>query len=272
VSPLWRDEVGLYVSPRRIVLTRMKRGLRPVNVAERNFPVANAETNQWQPALDALESCLDENTWHDAAGRLILADHWARYCIVPWSDALTDQDERLQHARYCLAKTYGDVVSQWTVTLNEAAPGLPQVACAIPSALLGRMHELTEMRNLRVKSVQPQLIAAFNGWRGKLPVGDGWFVTLEEGSLAAAHFNATGWDGVHSVRIGDDWEIELKRLQTFGRLARSSPVDGTVYVDAPRWLRNKASGSKNDVEWLDDEPAEGGSAPDRFALLQRLYA
>jgi hypothetical protein len=119
--------------------------------------------------------------------------------------------------------------------------------------------------------VQPQLIAAFNGWRGKLPKKDGWFVTLEEASLAAAHFNDAGWDRVHSVRIGDDWEIELKRLQTFGRLARTSPVEGTVYVDAPRWLRDKAS-SSDDVVWLDDEPAEAGPACDKFALLQRLYA
>ena len=39
MSPLWRDEVGLYLSPRRVVLTRMKRGIRPVHAAERNVVV-----------------------------------------------------------------------------------------------------------------------------------------------------------------------------------------------------------------------------------------
>jgi hypothetical protein len=261
----------MYISPRRIVLTRMKRGLRPVNVAENSFAVVNGEVSQWEPALDTFESCLDDATWHGAAGRLILADHWARYAIVPWSDALTDHAERLQHARHCMAKTYGDVVSQWTVTLNECAPGTPQVACAIPSALLGRIHDLTERCALRVKSVQPQLIAAFNSWRNRLPKGDAWFVTLEEDSLAAAHFNSNRWDRVHSVRIGSDWEIELKRLQTFGRLARTSAVEGPVYVDAPRWLRDKAHGSSDDIEWLDDGSSDA-KLPERFALLQRLYA
>ena len=270
MSPLWRDEVGLYVSPRRIVASRMKRGLKPVNVAECNFPVATGDSSQWEPALDTLESCLQEATWHGASARVVVADHWARYAIVPWSDALTDQSERLQHARYCLAKTYGDVVAQWTVTLNEAMPGVPQVACAIPTALLGRIHELTEARGLRVKSVQPQLIAAFNSWRGHLPKG-GWFVTLEEGSLAAAHFKSGQWNRVHSVRIGSDWEVELKRLQTFGRLALSSAEDGRVYVDAPRWLRDRAGSSKSDIEWLDDGSVAAGS-PERFALLQRMYA
>jgi len=271
VSPLWRDEIGIYASPRRVVLTRMKRGMRPLNVAECNRPVVNGETNQWEAALDTLASCLEETTWHGANGRLIVADHWARYAIVPWSDALTDQDERLQHARYCLAKTFGDVVSQWTVTLNESAPGIAQVACAIPSGLLARIHDLTEACGLRVKSVQPQLIASFNSWRGRLAKGDGWFVTLEEESLAAAHFTSSGWDRVHSVRVGSDWETELKRLQTFARLVRTSASEGLVYVDAPRWLRRCGSDSGSDIEWLDDESTDAAAA-DGFALLKRLYA
>lgn len=271
MSPLWRDEVAIYISPRRIVLTRMKRGMRPVNIAESYVPVVNGETSQWEPMLDAFRSCMEETAWHGANGRLIVADHWARYAIVPWSDALTDQSERIQHARYFLAKTYGDVVAQWTVTLNESAPGTAQVVCGIPSALLGKIYELTEARGLRVKSVQPQLIAAFNSWLKRLRRIDGWFVTLEEDSLAAAHFNPGGWDRVHSVRIGNDWETELKRLQTFGRLARSSAVEGPVYVDAPKWLRDKANGSSSDVEWLDDGRC-GASEPEKFTLLQRLYA
>ena len=270
MSPLWRDEVGLYVAPRRIVLSRMKRGIRPVNVAERNCVVENGDGNHWEPALQTLEACLEDAAWHNAAGRLIIANHWTRYAMVPWSDELTDQEERLQHARYCLSKTYGDVVTQWTVTLNEAPPGVPQVACAIPTELLSSILRLTGSRDLQVKSVQPQLIAAFNGWRDKLPKGGAWFVTLEEGSLSAAHFTATGWDRVRAVRIGDDWEVELKRLQTFGRLASANAEEGRVYVDAPQWLRQKAADGESTIEWLGNEA--GDQAGDRFALLQRIYA
>lgn len=260
----------MYLSPGRVVLTRMKRGMRPSCVAESDTPVNTGEVSHWEPALETLDACLEETMWHGAVARLIVADHWARYAVVPWSDALSDQDERIQHARHCLTKTYGDVVTQWTVTMNDAPPGALQVACAIPTALLNRIQQLTEARGLRTKSVQPQLIAAFNGWRGRLPRSDGWFVTLEKGSLAAAHFNANCWDRVHSVRIGSDWETELRRLQTFGRLARSSAVDGPVYVDAPKWLREKAVNS-GDIEWLEDG-TQGGVEAEKFALLQRLYA
>jgi len=271
VSPLWRDEIGLFVAPSRIVIARMKRGIRPVNVAERNIVVATRETNAWEAALDTLDVCLEDPTWHAANLRLIVADNYARYAIVPWSDDLSDEDERIQHARLCMATTFGYVVSQWTVTVSDAPPGSSQVACAIPTALLDRIRSLTAPHDLTIRSMQPQLIAAFNGWRDKLPRGDAWFVTLDEGSLAAAHFTSAQWDYVRSVRIGTDWEVELNRLQTFGRLARTGAEESKVYVDAPRWLREKAVGADQGFEWLEDSPAES-NAEDRFALLQRMYA
>ncbi len=270
MSPLWRDEIGLFMAPKRVVMARMKRGVRPVNVAERNIAVDTRETHQWEAAIATLEHCLEDEIWHEANVRLVLADHWARYVIVPWSDELSSEAERMQHARLCMANTFGDIVSQWTVTVSESAPGTAQVACAIPSALLERIRMLTEPRGLRIKSVQPHLIAAFNGWRARLPRGGAWFVTLDEGSLAAAHFTATQWDCVRSVRIGDDWEVELKRLQTFGRLARTSAEGSKVYVDAPQWLRNQANGAHQDFEWLTEET--GAEGADRFTLLQRMYA
>ena len=271
MSPLWRDEIGLYVAPRRIALSRMKRGLRPTCAAEQNIVVETRDTTQWEGALESLKTCLEDAAWRDAKVRLIISDHWARYAIVPWSDALSDQAERIQHARYCMATTYGDVVSQWTVTLSDGAPGLQQVACAIPTELLGRIEALCEPHGLQVQSVQPQLIAAFNAWRRKLPHGGAWFVTLDEGSLAAAHFTPANWDCVRSARIGNDWEIELKRLKTFGRLARTQAEDGRVYVDAPQWLREKALDADDAIVWLEDG-ADSKATPERFALLQRMYA
>lgn len=271
MSPLWRDEIGLFVAPTRIVLARMKRGIQPVNVAERNIIVATRETHSWEAAIDALEVCLEDSAWHGANVRMIIADHWARYSIVPWSDALSDEAERVQHARLCMANTFGDVVSQWTVTVSDAPPGSSQVACAIPTALLDRIRPVIESHDLKIKSVQPQLIAAFNGWRDKLPRGDAWFVALDAGSLAAAHFTSTEWDCVRSVRIGTDWEIELKRLQTFGRLARTGNEESRVYVDAPKWIRDRAGNADPGFEWLAQTSGEAESE-DRFPLLQRIYA
>ena len=53
---------------------------------------------------------------------IVIADHWARYAIVRWSDSLSSAEERLAHARQLLASTYGEVVSDWDVCVSEAPP------------------------------------------------------------------------------------------------------------------------------------------------------
>ena len=84
---------------------------------------------------------------------------------------------------------------------------------------------------------------------------DSWEAPLA--ALAAARLGSQGWDRVHSVRIGVDWMRELRRLQTFGRLARHRPEEGQVYVDAPHSWRELASATASGadgggLQWLDE--------------------
>jgi len=97
------------------------------------------------------------------------------------------------------------------------------VVCTIPLALLEGVRAACARHAVKLVSLQPQLIAAYEAWRHRLPPSNAWFVTVEQGSLAAARIGHHGWDRVHSVRIGSDWTRELKRLQTFGRLASNLP-------------------------------------------------
>jgi hypothetical protein len=252
VSPLWRDEVGVYVTARRIYLVRIKRGMRPQLEREENHTAAEAASG-WEGALKHYEAQLDAGGWSDAATRVVLADQWVRYTIVPWSDALSAPAERMAHARELLSGVFGESMSDWTITLSLSPPGVSCLASAVPTALLTALKELTSRYRQKLVAVQPQLIAAFNTWRHALPAESAaWFVTVEEGSLAALRMCAQGIDRVHAVRIGIDWARELKRLQTFGRLASSSAADGRVYVDLPIALRALRPETAADLEWLDE--------------------
>jgi hypothetical protein len=123
----------------------------------------------------------------------------------------------------------------------------------MPAALLESLRELTVRHRQKLVSVQPQLIAAYNTWRHLLPAATAaWFVTVEPGCLAALRMCGNSIDRVHAVRIGLDWARELKRLQTFGRLASASPSDGRVYVDLPDALRMLRPEMSADLEWLDE--------------------
>ena len=271
MSPLWRDEIGAYLAPHKLVLTRLARGLRPRTVGKADWVNAAPGDSHWSAALGALDALLAKPAWQKAGVRVVVADHWVRYAMVPYVAALSGATERLAHARHVLVGVYGEIVSEWTVTLSDSPPGAAQLACAMPSTLIDELQTVLARHGTRLLSLQPQLVSAYNHWRGQLPQGGAWFVSIEQGSLAAARLAPGGWDRVHCVRIGADWTVELRRLQTFGRLANSQAGEGRVYVDAPAALRIAAGTSGPELVWL-EEASGGESTADRLEFQRRHQA
>jgi hypothetical protein len=270
VSPLWRDEVGVFLGPRKLVLSRMARGLRPQCVGQHHVPMEEERTGDWSRALVQLGAELADTRWQDAHLRIVLADSWARYALVPMAATLESEQEQQQHARLVMAQIYGDPMDDWEIALSDLGVADNFVAAAVPSSLISGIRSLPSGTS-RLASIQPQLIAAFNAWAWRMPSTSGWFVTIEHGTLSAAHFTARGWDRVHSVRIGQEWTAELRRLRTFGRLALGSAVDERVFVDAPLWLRRIAGSAGDGLEWLEDQRAGAGTL-DTLAGLRGNYA
>jgi len=271
VSPQWRDEVGIFLGPRRIVLNRMRRGLRPVCVAERTVAVEGGGFNGWQPALAVLAAELADSRWRNANTRVIIANHWARFTIVPWSADLADDAERLAHGRLLLQEVFGDAVNGWTVALGETVTGRPQLACAIPAELPAELGDILQTAGLRTISLQPHLVVSFNRWRHRMPPAGGWLVVIDDGTLAAVRLNRDRWEEVHCVRIGTDWSAELRRLQTFGRLAGGHPDSSRVLVEAPFWLRRIAVDTSESLEWLEPGDAAAGTL-EKLAQLAEMHA
>jgi hypothetical protein len=271
VSPLWRDEVGIFVGPSKIVLARMRRGIRPKCIAEQGIPVAESADGDWSPALDTLGEQLDNEMWQDANLRVVVSDHWARFAVVPWSPELSKDAERITHAKMILTSTYGEMIDQWTTCLSDSPPNSPAIVSAIPTELLDQLEQIVATRKLRIVSLQPHLIVSYNSWREYLPDATAWFASIDDGSLSAMHLTNGRCDKIRSVRISDDWTVEIRRIQTMGRLAQNRTAEGRVYVDAPVWLRAVADKSNTALEWLDDDRVPQNIA-DKVSLLKGMYA
>jgi len=266
----------VYLSPHRVCLVRMQRGLRPRLQAEHQRRFEDVRDDSWSQPLEALGKLLAEESWRGARLRVVLADHWVRYAIVPWSAALSSPEERLAHARQLLASVYGDAVAGWDVRISEAAPNTTRVACAVPGELIAAVAQVCAARGGLLLSLQSQLVASYETWRHSLPRANAWFVSIEQGSLAAARLARSGWDRVHVVRIGADWTRELKRLQIFGRLASSAPGEGQVYVDAPCAWREIAVGAAGSagasgLQWL-EESTGTPTTLQRLGMTRRIAA
>jgi hypothetical protein len=218
-----------------------------------------------------LADVLAEPIWRNADVRVVVADCWARYCIVPTPSARLDSAGRHAHARYLLTDTFGESLADWSVELQDVAPGRACIACALPVSLRPTLDAVLAGAQLRLTSLQPQLIVAFNARRDCLPRDNAWFVTLEEGWLAAIHLAGGAWDRIHMARLGEDSLLELERLQAFGRLTRAADGAVRLFIEAAPWLRERLEPVPVDFEWLDAASVVGGP-PHELELLLRARA
>jgi hypothetical protein len=271
VSLLWRDEVGIHLSPSRVLLIRVERGLKPRIAEQHEHAIVCGDWNDWTAPLGVLAQLLERPQWRGAGMRMVLCDCWVRYALVPWVAELRSAEEQLSHARQVLIRLYGSVVGEWEIRLSQAPPGRARVACAMPAALLNSLRDIRTRHKLKLISLQPQLLAAYDNWRHSLPTAGAWFVTIGEGTMAAARLGPDTWDRVHSVRIGSDWTRDLNRLQTFGRLASTRPDEGRVYVDAPAAWREEAGPAAEAVHWLEDDSTPN-STLQQLGRMRRLAA
>jgi hypothetical protein len=271
VSLSWRDEIGVHLSPSRVLMIRVARGLRRHVLAQHEQIVTTTSFNDWTGSLAALEQMLDQTQWHGAGTRLVLADCWVRYALLPWASGLSSMAEEVSHARQVLVRLYGGTVGEWSICVSQAPPGQARLACAMPADLLGSIRDLHTRHGRRLLTLQPQLLASYNNWRSHLPASGAWFVTIGEGSLAAARLGSRTWERILSVRIGPDWTRELKRLQVFSRIASTRPSEGHVYVDAPVAWREVAGSATQDLHWL-EEDSIGRTTLQQLGRMRRLAA
>ncbi len=95
---------------------------------------------------------------------MVLADAWVRYFMVTPPPAARSPSDCRAAAGLRFTQLYGTSPDAWTIRADWHAD-LPFLACALPTALLDHLESATSDSGLRLLSLQPQFIAAFNAWR-----------------------------------------------------------------------------------------------------------
>jgi hypothetical protein len=147
---------------------------------------------------DGLEALRDEvSAWR---GRIdltvVLSNHFARYTVVQPQDGATPEEE-LALARFQFARIHGERTKAWEVRLSRAGSGA-RLACAIDTALLDGVKAcMPKHGRVRLVSVQPYLMAAYNRARSRIPREGAWLLLTEKGRACLARLAAKGWASVH---------------------------------------------------------------------------
>ena len=166
--------------------------------------------DDWRGALDALPELLKAHKGVEAS--VVLADQFARYALLPHNDAVKTPAQWLSLARHRFSALHGAVAAEWEVKVTQTAPLGARLACAVDRELIERLASVFVASTVKLVSVQPFLVAAFNRIRRTVGNGSCWIVVEEPGRLTLALIQRGAWIAIRSRRSDERWRVVLPEI------------------------------------------------------------
>lgn len=182
-------------------------------VADQPFiPVRTSDPTHWQAAVDILPSVLRLTNAQKPKVTLVLSNHFVRYALLPWNAVLKTNDEWLALARHRFLSMHGNAANDWEVRVSAAGPQEPRIAGAVEQRLLDAVQTRVTGSGGNLISVQPYLMAAFNGIRAVISNQSCWLVIEERGRLTLALILDGVWRLIRSQHVEANWHTALPEM------------------------------------------------------------
>ncbi|HEV2008957.1 MAG TPA: hypothetical protein VGQ88_09580 [Burkholderiales bacterium] len=207
--PSWRDEVRIALCPDRVTLARVSRRGRPEIIAKHVVHCSAPGTSDWKPCVEALHQALLEPFLHNADATVVISNHFVRYAMVPWSEHLVSDDEKRAWVKHHFVELYGELPGATEYRWSEERPDTACVATAVDGEFIAEIRAAFEPASLRLRSVQPYLMAVFNRWKQHAKGNAAWILVAETGRACIAAVANGEWRTITSKKIGLDWQAEL---------------------------------------------------------------
>jgi hypothetical protein len=166
----------------------------------------------WQPLLTLLATRLREENDNKAAHDMsvVLSSKWYRTMMVPWSNSLLKKEDARHFLKAQFVALYGDAAQNWAIAVDDAAYGMPRLACAIERELHGAIEQVAADSKRRCISVEPILSAA---WRAIHRIAGSEvkvFAVIEDGRMTIASVHQGQITAVQSQPYRHAWADELR--------------------------------------------------------------
>jgi hypothetical protein len=214
VSPLSRDELRVVLFGDQLQLVRLSsrltfKGWQYQVLDQKLVPYEAGGSSPWEAALAKLETVLSRTEIKPERASVVLGNHCVRYAIVEVDKSLQKEEEQIAFVRHRFGQLYGASADSWDLRFDQEFPGAPFLASAVDAQLVARLRELFAMENVKVQSIQPALMKAYNQCRQSLAGKNAWFVIPEQGCLCMVWLSNGYPVSVRSVKTGADWLQQL---------------------------------------------------------------
>ena len=175
--------------------------------------IPTADELPWQLAINKLESLLESmQVKRKTQLQVILSSDFVRYLILPCQPIAMSTAEKSAYAIASYRDVYGAVVDGWHIKLHDAAPNHSTITAAVDEKLLATLKQISLKHQLKLNSVQPYLMSAFNTFNHQLSNINGYLVVLESGRLLLISLRQGQCQNLRTITVNDDWQTELKHL------------------------------------------------------------
>jgi hypothetical protein len=222
VSRSWHDRLLLALTPHQLVWAHWQGGWgkRKVAKGRRDYPPAMPAATG---AVATLQQMLAEHGLRQARGFVVLSNHFVRYQMLPWTDAIVSEAELIAYSRQRFIEVHGEAARDWAVCVDRPVYGRPLLSSAIDGGLLESLQACCDRNGLRLVSVTPHLAILINTMRSLLREGSAWFVLREADKLILLLARAGVWEAIATRRATAHLSEEIPTL-----LERTSRLQGLV--------------------------------------------
>jgi len=199
VSLLWpKKHLRIGLGPERIMVA----GAKAIDVPDAD--------GGWELPLKSLQGIFSSVKNGEAS--VVLADQFVRYVLLPWNETLKTPEQWLALARHRFGGLYGARAAEWEVKVTETAPMGARLACAVDRTLINELTRQFLAAGVKLISVQPFLVAAYNRIRSTVGNGSCWVVVEERGRLTLVLIQRGAWLAIRSRRCDERWRIVLPEI------------------------------------------------------------
>lgn len=196
-------------------------------------PEQSTAGRAWIEPLQALERLLQgpETTPGDAT--VVLSNHFVRYLLLPWNDQIGSREELGNYARACFESVFGAAAQAWDIRVAPDRLGAPRLACAVDRDLLAAVRESIGRSRLRLVSIQPYLMAAYNRLGRHFGRGDFLFALIEPGRACLLAATGRQWQAVRSVAANGGESVAAILERELRLLEANSAGLPQLFIHAP---------------------------------------
>ena len=178
---------------------------------------------------ERLERTPTEATPRGARVRFVIDDALVRYLRVIWPHGISNDAEREAFVRHRHREAFG--ADGGAIAWDRDAIDEPALTVAIPGELVEALRELCVARRLRMISLRPALVDAFNRHRRALSGPAGALARYGQGRCTLAIWQRGLWQAVRGGACGPgDTVIPSALLRQVLAGCNPIPAAGTLYV------------------------------------------